>query len=118
MSSVFSCRPSSALGLIRFLCRPSSAHGLIFPCRPSSAHGRDFVVENIIDSRARAAAASAARLQRDLRQQEEEERWRSKPSYGKVPRYLQDVKVHLARQHADEQVRCCTLQVCKDTGGA
>eukprot|EP00891_Asterochloris_glomerata_P008860 jgi/Astpho2/8860/e_gw1.00129.68.1_t len=75
----------------------------IAPRRPSSAHGRDFVVENIIDSRARAAAASAARLQRDLRQQEEEERWRSKPTYGKVPRYLQDVKVQLARRHADEQ---------------
>ena len=84
------------------------------PCRPSSAHGRDFVVENIIDSRARAAAASAARLQRDLRQQEEEERWRSKPTYGKVPRYLQDVKVHLARRHADEQVRCRAPWVCKD----
>ena len=82
----------------------------IAPRRPSSAHGRDFVVENIIDSRARAAAASAARLQRDLRQQEEEERWRSKPTYGKVPRYLQDVKVQLARRHADEQVRCRALR--------
>ena len=55
------------------------------------------MVENIIDSRARAAAASAARLQRDLRQQEE------------------DGKVHLARRHADEQVRCRALHTCKDT---
>ena len=68
------------------------------------------MVENIIDSRARAAAASAARLQRDLRQLEDEERWRSKPTYWKVPRYLQDVKVQLARRHADEQVRCRALR--------
>ena len=30
-------------------------------------------------------------------------RWLTKDTYGKVPRYLQNIKVGLARQHADKQ---------------
>jgi len=30
-------------------------------------------------------------------------RWLTKEEYGKVPRYLQNIKVGLARQHAEKQ---------------
>lgn len=30
-------------------------------------------------------------------------RWLNKEEYGKVPRYLQNIKLGLARQHADKQ---------------
>ncbi|DBB14932.1 hypothetical protein WJX82_003150 [Trebouxia sp. C0006] len=71
--------------------------------RPSTSAGRDFVTENIIDSTEKQAASAAARRQREEEARQQRERWLTKEEYGKVPRYLQNIKVGLARQHADKQ---------------
>lgn len=71
--------------------------------RPSTSAGRDFVTENIIDGTEKQAAAAAARRRKQEAERLQKERWLNKEEYGKVPRYLQNIKLGLARQHADKQ---------------
>lgn len=71
--------------------------------RPSTSAGRDFVTENIIDSTEKQAASAAARRKREEADRQQKERWLKKEEYGKVPRYLQNIKVGLAQQHAEKQ---------------
>ncbi|KAL3158708.1 hypothetical protein ABBQ32_011446 [Trebouxia sp. C0010 RCD-2024] len=71
--------------------------------RPSTSAGRDFVTENIIDGTEKQAASAAARRKREEAERQEKERWLKKEEYGKVPRYLHNIKVGLAQQHAEKQ---------------
>ncbi|KAA6419645.1 MAG: hypothetical protein FRX49_10369 [Trebouxia sp. A1-2] len=58
---------------------------------------------NIIDSTEKQAASAAVRRKREEEARQQRERWLTKEEYGKVPRYLQNIKVGLARQHAEKQ---------------
>lgn len=60
------------------------------------------MTENIIDSTEKQAASAAVRRKRE-EEARQRERWLTKEEYGKVPRYLQNIKVGLARQHAEKQ---------------
>ena len=73
-------------------------------CRPSTASCRDFITDNILCSTSAAAAKAAAQAQKAQAKAAEEGKFLHKDTYGKVPQYLRNIKLELARQHADKQV--------------
>ncbi|KAK9814667.1 hypothetical protein WJX72_009492 [[Myrmecia] bisecta] len=78
----------------------SSGYGRATPRRPSSAQSsdRDHVKENIQDAVANRGNRLSARSP-----QAEGAAWLKKEAYGKVPQYLQDIKLELVQQQAAEQ---------------